>query len=128
MQFRLELSPAGVLKPIYDMKTVKMDLYNNMADLPNLVVEGFLYLLLLLYLLNEFRELYGIIKATGSPLGYFDFYNLLDWSVVICSYIAMYFRVTFYFMPAVRNFTPFSTSYEELSDAARYCRLRLLTF
>ena len=37
--------------------------YNNMSDLPNLVVEGFLYLLLLLYLLNEFRELYGIIKV-----------------------------------------------------------------
>lgn len=60
MQFVFELSPAGVLVPLFSMSTIKMDMYvlTNLTplDITKYIVEGILYLFLLVYFLNEFRE------------------------------------------------------------------------
>ena len=69
-QLFLELSPAGVLNPTYAMRTMKMDLFNNISDLVQMIFEGLLYILLLLYVSNEFVELYDTVKATGSVREY----------------------------------------------------------
>ena len=110
-------------------------------------MEGILYLGMIYYLFNEFREVYAIYNATGSPVGYFyDLWsvcspphasslcflltppphvhrlsaayplrrNVIDWLLISLSFYALYLRISFALLPAVRSFSPFSTSYQEV--------------
>ena len=121
--FRLELSLAGVLIPSYEILTVKMDQFKSFLDTTQekvkLVIEGVLYTGMVYYLLNEFVEVYSIYTATGSPLGYFtDFWNVIDWLLIVLSFIALMMRVLFSLRDEVVNFSAFGTDYVELTAAA----------
>jgi len=125
VQFKIELSPAGVILPSYAMWTVQMDIWANlysMMPIVNLTIESFLYIFLFLYLCNEFRELYDTVKVTGSVMEYFgQVWNIIDWGVVILSFLALSYRLMFFFSDAVRDFDPFTPEYVELAEsAARY--------
>ena len=119
-QFFLELSPAGVMVPKYTMQTVKMDLFTNEEDLVGNIFEGILYAYFLYYICIEGNELYASCKETGSVKEYFsDAWNVMDWSLIIMSFLALSFRLMFFFSPIVRDFDVFSEQYIELSAAAR---------
>ena len=119
--FLIELSPAGVMSPSYTMQTIQMDLYNNFdqAYLVPLILEMILYVRLLYTWLNEFQEVYATYQADGSILGYFkDAWNLMDWSLIVLSFLALAMRIMFVYSPRVINFDPFATEYLEVSQVA----------
>ena len=123
INFELELSLAGVLIPVYSLQAITADLYRNMLESMGhtifVVVEIILYLGMLFYLFNEFREVYDIYQATGSPIDYFkDFWNLIDWSLIGLSFASATMRVSFMLRPEIQAFTPFSDRYLELTRAA----------
>ena len=123
LNFRLELSLAGVITPIYNIQTVKMDLYFSFLDTAydtvSFIIEIVLYVGMVYYLGNEFRELYSIYSATGTVIGYFtDFWNVIDWSLILLSFLALWMRIMFVLSPAVRNFSPFSEEYVEVTAEA----------
>ena len=126
LNFRLELSLAGTITPTYKLETVKMDLFYSVMDttddLIRMVLEGLLYSGMVYYLFNEFRELYSVYSATGSILGYFqDFWNVIDWSLIFLSFLALAMRVIFVTSPSVRSFSPFAEEYVEITaEADRY--------
>jgi len=79
-----------------------------------------LYVGMLFFLFNEFRELYSIFNATGSVLGYFtDFWNIIDWSLIGLSFGALTMRILFFLRPEVQNFSPFSETIVEITEASR---------
>ena len=81
-------------------------------------LEIVLYVGMLFFLFNEFRELYSIFDATGSVLGYFtDFWNVIDWFLILLSFGAFAMRLYFVLMPAVRDFRPYSEEYQEITAA-----------
>ena len=109
--------------PSYSINTVQMDLFKNFFDttenMISLMTDGLLYLGMLYYLMNEFRELYSIYTATGSVRGYFeDFWNVIDWALIFLSYFALSQRIAFALLPEVTSFSPFIEEYVELSAAA----------
>ena len=118
--FNIELSLAGVLTPRYDIKTVKMDLWvsflDTVGDTTSIIIEGILYLGMVYYLLNEFVEVYNVFQATGGVWGYFsDFWNVIDWSLIMLSFYALLMRVLFVLHPQVRAFSPFAETYTEIT-------------
>ena len=122
INFELELSLAGVFIPRYNLQAAQMDLYFNMFDsfgnAAFVVVESLLYVGMLGYLFNEFREVKDIYSATGSALGYFrDFWNVIDWFLILLSFGAFAMRLNFVMMPAVREFRPYSEEYQEITAA-----------
>ena len=122
LNFELELSLAGVLIPRYNLQTAKLDLYWGMLDDMEstlfVVIESLLYFGMFGYLLNEFREVSAIYSATGSVKGYFqDVWNVVDWGLIILSFISFAMRLMFIMQPAVRNFDPFSDTYQEITAA-----------
>ena len=124
VNFRLELSLAGVITPLYSLQTVKMDLYvswlDTLYDTVSMIVECVLYVGMVYYLGNEFRELYSIYSATGSPIGYFkDPWNVVDWLLIFLSFFALYMRIIFVLTPAVMNFSPFADKYVEVTAPAQ---------
>ena len=123
-QFFLELSPAGVMVPKYTMQTVKMDLFTNEEDLVGNIFEIVLYTYFLYYICIEGNELYTSCKETGSVKEYFsDAWNVMDWGLIIMSFVALSYRLLFFFSPIVRDFDVFSKEYIELSAAARFYEL-----
>jgi len=119
--FFIELSPAGVMLPTYKFQTIKFDLYTNLDSeyLGALIMEAILYSGLLYVWINEFREVYSTYQAEGSVLGYFqDAWNVMDWSLIILSFLALTFRVVFVTSPRVANFSLFAESYQEVSSLA----------
>jgi len=101
-----------------------MDLYKSMLDTNDNTVrvslEIVLYVGMLFFLFNEFRELYSIFNATGSVLGYFtDFWNIIDWSLIGLSFGALTMRILFFLRPEVQNFSPFSETIVEITEASR---------
>jgi hypothetical protein len=119
-EFFLELSPAGVMVPSYQMTTVKMDMFVNEDDLPQNIAEACLYLYFLYYIFVEGNELYNTCKETGSIKGYIsDAWNVADWIVIIVSFLALSFRLQFFFNPIVRDFNAFAKYYIELSAVAK---------
>jgi len=91
---------------------------DSIGDTLFVVLEGLLYAGMCLYLANEFQEVANIYNATGSVRGYFtDFWNVIDWTLIILSFVALGMRLNFVFMPEVRNFSPFSNKFEEISAA-----------
>jgi len=122
LNFELELSRAGVFVPNYNLQTAKLDLYFGMLDSFGdtlfVVVEGVLYIGMCFYLINEFQEVINIYNETGSVRGYFtDFWNIIDWSLIVLSFVALGMRINFVLMAEVRNFSPFSNKFEEISAA-----------
>ena len=123
VNFRFELSLAGVVVPTYTIRTVEMDIFvswlDSFAKTMSMVLEVVLYCGMLYYLVNEFRELYDVYDSTGSPLGYFsDPWNVIDWSLIILSFFALSMRIQFALLPEVRSFSPFTDQFAELSAAA----------
>ena len=123
LNFRLELTGAGVLVPTYSILTVELDLFRSWLDSTsktiNALLEMILYLGMVYYLTNEFVEVYTIYEATGSIMGYFtDFWNVIDWSLIVLSFLALAQRITFALSTSVSNFSPFATEYQELTAAA----------
>jgi len=124
LNFQLELSLAGVITPKYYLQTVKMDLFrswdNTFEDKLTLIVEGIMYLGMFYYLFNEFIELRSVYSATGSARGYFgDFWNVIDWTLILLSFFALIMRIQFFLRPVVQNFDPFTPEYVELQREAR---------
>ena len=100
VNFELELSRAGIFTPNYNVQASRLDLYfgalDSASDTAFVVGEVFLYLGMAYYLLNEFRELVDIYNSTGSVRGYFtDFWNIIDWSLIILSFVALGMRISF---------------------------------
>ena len=123
VNFRFEISLAGLLIPTYTIRTVEMDLFVSSTDtsdkLIKLAIEGILYLGMVYYLSNEFSELYSIYDATGSIKGYVtDFWNIIDWGLIGLSFFALAQRIAFTLLPSVRNFSPFASEYVEISAPA----------
>ena len=121
VEFLIELSPAGVMQPSYTMQTMQMDLYNNWDNqyLFPVILEILLYLRLTYAWFNEFREVYATYQADGSIVPYFqDAWNVLDWSLIILSFVALALRVAFIRDPVVQNFDPFSAEYVEVTAPA----------
>ena len=119
LQFFLELSPAGVMVPTYNFQTVKMDMYYNTRDIPTMAFEGVLYLYMFIYICVEFQEIRDIFKATGSIRGYFqDFWNVLDWALIMFTYLALALRFIFFMDENVRNFNPYTKEVVEEVQAA----------
>ena len=122
VNFELELSRAGIFTPNYNVQASRLDLYfgalDSASDTAFVVGEVFLYLGMAYYLLNEFRELVDIYNATGSVRGYFtDFWNIIDWSLIILSFVALGMRISFVLSKEVRSFSPFAAEFEEISAA-----------
>ena len=121
LQFFLELSPAGVMVPKYNFQTVKMDMYYNTRDIPTMAFEGALYLYMFIYICVEFQEIRDIFKATGSIRGYFqDFWNVLDWALIMFTYLALALRFLFFMDENVRNFNPYTKEVVEVAQSARF--------
>ena len=121
LQFFLELSQAGVMVPTYNFQTVKMDMYYNTRDIPTMAFEGALYLYMFIYICVEFQEIRDIFKATGSIRGYFqDFWNVLDWALIMFTYLALTLRFLFFMDPNVRNFNPYTKEVVEVAQSARF--------
>ena len=123
LNFSLELSLAGTIVPKYNLQTVKMDLIwsfrDTTKDLVYFVIEAVMYAGMAYYLFNEFRELYSIYSATGSILGYFkDFWNVVDWCLILLSFFALSMRISFVLSDKVRSFDPFATKYVEITGPA----------
>ena len=122
VNFELELSRAGIFTPNYNVQASRLDLYfgalDSASDTAFVVGEVFLYLGMAYYLLNEFRELVDIYNSTGSVRGYFtDFWNIIDWSLIILSFVALGMRISFVLSKEVRSFSPFAAEFEEISAA-----------
>ena len=110
--------------PSYTLVTAELDLFRSWQDTPEKtfasVIEAVLYLGMVYYLMNEFREVYSIYDATGSALGYFrDFWNVIDWLLIVLSFLALIQRILFVTDPAIANFDPFANEYQEVTGQAR---------
>ncbi len=69
--------------------------------------QSVLYLGMIYYLFNEFRELASIYSATGSILGYFSsFWNVIDWALIFLSFTALGMPLLFVFSPEARAHAP----------------------
>lgn len=124
INFNLELSRSGLLMPSYTLVTAELDLFRSWRDTSEktfaTVVEAILYAGMVYYLMNEFREVYSIYDATGTALGYFkDFWNVIDWSLIVLSFFALIQRIMFALDPAIVNFDPFANEYQEVVGQAR---------
>jgi len=123
VNFRFELTRAGLLIPTYSILTVEMDLFKSWLETTGKAIsqllDGLLYVGMVYYLSNEFGEVRDIYEATGSVRGYFeDFWNVIDWALIILSFTALAMRINFALLPEVVSFTPFATEFVELAAAA----------
>jgi hypothetical protein len=101
-----------------------MDLFRSWRDSQwktfSMILEAVLYFGMVCYLFNEFREVYSIYDATGTAVGYFkDFWNLIDWSLIVLSFLALIKRIMFALSDAVTYFDPFAREYQEVTGQAK---------